>query len=51
VLKLTGEGIRSKRAMFDPAKADDFDTMASLPPIALGIGAAGAAAANYPNWD
>lgn len=52
VLKLSGHGIRSKDARFDPSRAKDFDIMASVPPVAIGVGGgAGMVASSYPNQD
>jgi hypothetical protein len=48
VLKLTGKGIRSKDAKFDPAKAKQTNIMASLGAI---LAAGGIGAASYPNSD
>jgi hypothetical protein len=48
VLKLTGAGIRSKNAVFDPAKSRLPDVMVALPLGAVGLGAA---TDSYPNPD
>jgi hypothetical protein len=52
VLKLSGHGICSKDARFDPSGANDIDIMASVPPVAIGLGgAAGMVASSNPNQD